>query len=116
MSDTNMLNQLIPVHLANGSLKYVQNRNFVPQVFPSDMYQHELRMDPDNGYKYFEFDPSTKRGKSLISKYSSRDEEGAYYVMSENGQHLYGDDAIYSEVLHRLHLEYINKNWVTIKY
>lgn len=105
---------LIPVIQADGYVLYKQNRAFRAQVFPLNIEQHMLKMDPDNGWRYFDFNPSSKIGKMLITKYTNVDDDGARYTISHEGQKVYGENAIATAVLNRLHIDYMNKNWVRI--
>lgn len=106
--------KLIPVRQADGSICYKQNKNYRGESFPLDIERHNLLMDPDYGWKYFNFNPDSQNGKALIMKYTNVDEEGFRYVMSMDGHPVYDENAIATEVLNRLHINYMNKNWVRI--
>lgn len=113
--ETDDIRKLIPHRQADGSILYKQNRAFRGEVFPLDIKRHQLLMDPDNGWRYFDFNPDSQKGKALISKFTNVDDEGYRYVISAEGQKVYGENAIAAEVLNRMHIDYMNKNWVRIR-
>lgn len=106
---------LIPVIQNDGSILYKQNRAFKREVFPLDIKRHFLLMDSDDGWRHFRFNPDSQKGKIMIAKYTNTDEDGARYVMSSGGQKVYGENAIATEVLNRMHIDYMNNNWVRIQ-
>lgn len=121
-SETVDVRMLIPYQQPDGSLLYKQNPFYKGSVFPLDIQKHNILMDADDswkcqdgGLKYFNFDPNTKRGKALISKYTQYDEDGSAYVISALGQKIYGKEEIASEVLNLMHLDYMYQDWVRIQ-
>lgn len=121
-SETVDVRMLIPHKQPDGSFLYKQNPLYKGNVFPLDIKKHNILMDVDDswkcqdgGLKYFNFDPNTKRGKALISKYSQYDEDGSAYVISALGQKVYGKEEIATEVLNLMHLDYMYQDWVRIQ-
>lgn len=106
---------LIPVIQKDGSILYKQNRAFKGEVFPLDIKRHLLLMDSDNGWKHFNFNADSQKGKAMIAKYTNIDEDGSRYVISAEGQKVYGENAVATEVLNRMHIDYMNNNWVRIR-
>lgn len=113
--DTDDIRKLIPHRQPDGSVLYKQNSSFRGEVFPLDIKRHQLLMDPDDGWKYFNFNPDSQKGKTMISKYTNLDNDGDRYVVYSEGQKVYGEDAIACEVLNRMHIDYMNHNWVRIQ-
>ena len=114
-TESNEPRSLIPFVDGDGSIVYKKNRAFRGEVFPLDIKKHSLKIDPEFGWKHFNFDPESQKGKQLISKYINFDEDGFQYIISSDGRKVYGENEIQCEVLNLLHMDYMNKRWVRIR-